>query len=67
MFAESLKVIFLKILSFISTLAGVIVILVIGWFIARVIKELIARLLKAIHFEEISKRRWKQVSTLVTM
>jgi hypothetical protein len=56
MFAESLKVIFSKILSFISTLAGVIVILVIGWFIARVIKELIARLLKAIHFEEISKR-----------
>jgi len=56
MFVEPIKIIFTSIWGFVSVIAGVIVILVIGWLIARIIRSLVARLLKVIHFEEISKR-----------
>ena len=45
-----------KVASFIPTLVGALLILVVGYFVARVIRDLVHQLLKAIRFESIADK-----------
>jgi hypothetical protein len=45
-----------KILAYLPTLLGALIILIVGWVVAKVIKRLIEGLLKAIRFDDLSDR-----------
>lgn len=53
---DPVKAMSVKIWSYIPAIAGAIVILVVGWLIAKVIEALIARILKAVKLDQASEK-----------
>jgi hypothetical protein len=53
---DPVKAMFVKIFGYVPSLAGAIVILVVGWLVAKLIEAVIVRLLKAIRLDAVSDK-----------
>ena len=53
---DPVKAMLIKVWSYVPSLAGAIVILVVGWLVAKLIEAIVARVLKAIHLDAASDK-----------
>ncbi len=54
--AEPIKEMLTKISGFLPTLAGALIILIVGWIVAKIIKRVVTRVLKSIDFDKITDK-----------
>lgn len=54
--ADPVKAMLIKIWSYIPVIVGVIVILIVGWFVAKLIEAIVVRILKAVRLDAVSDK-----------